>query len=43
VKCGPDLNTNEKYDLFQGNQLVDDVTDVAIKALNNDCQQQVIN
>ena len=43
VNCVPNLNSNMKHYLFQGNELVDDVTDIAIKSLDNDCQQQVIN
>jgi hypothetical protein len=36
------LNSNIEHYLFQGNALVDDVSDVSINSLNNDCQQQVI-
>ena len=44
VNYAPNLNDNTmNLFFFQGNALVDDVTDVAIKSLDNDCQQQVIN
>lgn len=43
VNCVPDLNSKTKHFLFQGNELVDDVTDIAINSLDDNCQQQVIN
>lgn len=32
-----------KCSIFQGNVMADDVTDIPIALLNNECQQQVTN